>query len=259
MTTVGPALAAPAKRARWHHHPLVRRCLASLIAGYIRLIDHTGRWELVVAPAAAALIRDGRPFIVAFWHGRLLMMYPAWRRLLAEIGRQPGRRPPNPQAHVISSAHGDGQLIQLAVHRFGLKTLWGSSKRGGAKVLRAAIRVLEAGDVVVVTLMARAVRAARPAGDRLSRRQHGRPVVPITFASRHQRTFRSWDRFMLVRPFARGTLAVGEPVMAVEGDDTESRRLNNPLGRENSREIPAKIRPAVPSCRAVPPAAPGSC
>jgi hypothetical protein len=226
MTAIGPAIAAPEKRVRWHHQPLARRVLARLIAIYIRLIDRTGRWELLVAPAAAALIREQRPFIVAFWHGRLLMMYPAWRRLLAEIGRQPGLQAPKLQAHVISSAHGDGQLIQLAISRFGLKTLWGSSKRGGAKVLRAAIRVLEQGGVVVMTPDGpRGPRLRAQPGIAYLAGSTGVPVVPITFASHHQRTLKSWDRFMLVRPFARGTLAVGEPVVAVEGDDTESRRV----------------------------------
>ena len=78
-----PIAAAP-KRVRWHHRPKVRRFLAGLIASYIRVVDRTGRWKVSVPPATATLIREGQPFIGAFWHGRLLMIYPAWRRLLIE-------------------------------------------------------------------------------------------------------------------------------------------------------------------------------
>ena len=218
--TARPAIAAPRKKVRWHHRPMVRRVLAAMIAGYIRLIDRTGRWDVVAPPSTRALIREGRPFVGAFWHGRLLMVYPAWRRLVAEIGGTGGR-----QTYVISSSHGDGQLIQLAVNRFGIKTLWGSSRRGGVKVLREARRVLEEGNIVVMT-------PDGPRGPRM-RAQPGIaylagsanvPVVPVTFAAKRHRTFQSWDRFMLVWPFTSGVLAFGEPVLPTEHSETESRR-----------------------------------
>lgn len=221
MESAPPSIAAAPKRVRWHHRPKVRRILASLIAGYIRLVDRTGRWDVTFPPATAALIREGKPFIGAFWHGRLQMIYPAWRRLLVELGEDQRRQP-----YVISSAHGDGQLIQLATNRFGLKTLWGSSRRGGAKVLREAKRILSEGDIIVMT-------PDGPRGPRM-RAQPGIaylagsadvPVVPITFATRHERSFQSWDRFKLVRPFASGVLAFGEPLLPAVGNDTESRRL----------------------------------
>lgn len=220
MEHAGSAIAAAPKRVRWHHRPKVRRVLAGLIAGYIRLVDRSGRWEVTFPPATAALIREGKPFIGAFWHGRLLMIYPAWRRLLIELGEDQRRQP-----YVISSAHGDGQLIQLATNRFGLKTLWGSSRRGGAKVLREAKYVLSEGDIIVMT-------PDGPRGPRM-RAQPGIaylsgstdvPVVPITFATRRARTLRSWDRFKLVWPFASGVLAFGEPLLPTAGSDTESRR-----------------------------------
>lgn len=239
------------KKTRWHHRPRVRGVLAWLIAGYIGLIDRTGRWELRVPQATADLIREGRPFIFAFWHGRLLMVYPAWRRLLVDLGASQRRQP-----HVISSAHGDGQLIQLAVNRFGLKTLWGSSKRGGAKVLRKAQRVLNESGIVVMT-------PDGPRGPRM-RAQPGIaylassgevPVVPITFAAKRQRTLDSWDRFTLVWPFASGVLAFGEPIWPLEDVDTEShrRRIEErmiafaaEIDRRQGLEPIAPVAPAVP-------------
>ncbi len=220
MKPAGPAIDAAPKRVRWHHRPKVRRVLAGLIAGYIRLLDRTGRWDVTFPPATAALIREGKPFIGAFWHGRLLMIYPAWRRLHAELGQAQRRQP-----FVISSAHGDGQLIQLATNRFGLKTLWGSSRRGGAKVLREAKRALSNGDIIVMTPDGpRGPRMRAQPGVAYLSGSAGVPVVPITFAARRERTFRSWDRFKLVRPFASGILAFGEPLPPTAGSDTESRR-----------------------------------
>lgn len=221
MDSIGSVIATPRKRVRWHHRPWVRRTLAVLIAGYIRVIDRTGRWTMTFPPATAALMREGQPFIAAFWHGRLLMMYPAWRRFMHQLGDKQQR-----QLFVISSAHGDGQLIQLAVNRFGLKTLWGSSRRGGARVLREARRVLDEGHVIVMTPDGpRGPRMQAHPGIAYLAVRSGVPVVPMTFAAHRQRTLKSWDRFMLVWPFASGRLAFGEPVFPKVGEDTESCRL----------------------------------
>lgn len=220
MERARPAIAAKRKRVRWHHRPMVRRFLAGLIAGYIRLVDRTGRWQVTFPPATAELVREGRPFIGAFWHGRLLMIYPAWRRLLAELGEGQRRQP-----YVISSAHGDGQLIQLATSRFGLKTLWGSSRRGGAKVLVEAQRVLGEGDIIVMTPDGpRGPRMRAHPGVAYLAASAKVPVVPITFTARHQHTIKSWDRFMLAWPFSGGALAFGEPIPPAAKGDIESHR-----------------------------------
>lgn len=220
MDSVGPAIAASRQRVRWHHRPWVRQILAWLITGYIRLIDHTGRWKIALPPATAALIRDGRPFIGAFWHGRLLMAYPAWRRLFAKLGEEKQR------TYVIASLHGDGQLVQEAVGRFGMKALSGSSRRGGARVLREAKRVLQNGEIVVMTPDGpRGPRMRAQPGIAYLAGQVDVPVVPFTFATKRQRSLGSWDRFMLVWPFAKGMLAFGEPVLPAEDRDVESLRL----------------------------------
>lgn len=198
----------------------MQRVLAFLIAGYIRLVDRTGRWRIEYPEATAALVRSGRPFIGAFWHGRLLMMHPGWRRLLAELGARQQRQP-----YVISSAHGDGQLIQLATRRFGVKTLWGSSRRGGAKVLREAQRVLEEGDIVIMTPDGpRGPRMRAQPGIAYLASSTGVPVLQATFAARRRRIFQSWDRFMLVLPFTSGVIAFDEPIEPSREGDTEAGR-----------------------------------
>jgi lysophospholipid acyltransferase (LPLAT)-like uncharacterized protein len=208
------------QRVRWHHRPWVSSTLAWLAAGYIRLIDRTGRWQLDYPEATADLIRAGRPFIGAFWHGRLLMSYPAWRSMLTKLGVETW-----PDLYIISSAHGDGRLIQRAANRLGARTLWGSSRRGGAKVLREAQQVLEDGNILVITPDGpRGPRMRSQPGIAYLAQSTRVPVVPITFATRRQRTFNSWDRFMLVLPFARGTLAFGDPIEPPDGADTESYR-----------------------------------
>jgi lysophospholipid acyltransferase (LPLAT)-like uncharacterized protein len=217
---------------------MVQVVLARLTAAYIHLIDRTGRWELRCPPATVELIRSGQPFIGAFWHGRLLMMLPAWRMVLQAFKIRSTR-----QTHLISSDHGDGRLMQLTVHCFGVKTLVGSSRRGGAKALRDAKRVLNAGDIVIMTPDGpRGPRMHAQNGIAYLASKAGVPVVPATFATCRQRPFNSWDRFVLVLPFSRGMLVFGDPIHLPADSDLDAAR-GMIEGRLNS--LSAEIDEAV--------------
>jgi hypothetical protein len=212
----------PRRRPRWHHRPSVQAALAWLAASYIRLVHRTGRWELRYDPGAARLIRDRRPFIGAFWHGRMLMIAAAWRALLGELGVAEPLQP-----YVLSSDHRDGRMMARATRRFGLETVFGSTRHGRPSLLRAARRVLEQGQIAVFTPDGpRGPRMrAKPGVVRLAM-STGVPIVPITFAASNQRLLASWDRFALALPFARGVLAFGAPLeLGRDADPEAGRRL----------------------------------
>lgn len=205
-------------RVRWYHRPWALATFAWLAVFYIRLIDRTGRWQLVYTPATEMLIRQGRPFIGAFWHGRLLMSFPAWHSLRTKLGIRN-----HPDLYIIGSMHGDGQLVHHTARRLGARTLFGSSRRGGARVLREAKRVLEQGNILVMTPDGpKGPRMRLQPGIAYLARHTKVPVVPVTFAARRQHIFNSWDRFMLVWPFAHGTVAFGDPIELPADGDTES-------------------------------------
>ena len=204
---------------RWHHRPWAQATLSGLAAGYIRTISATGRWTLRCPPATVELVRARRPFIGAFWHGRMVMITTAWRTLVREAGVETPLQP-----YVVSSDHPDGRLMARATARFGLKTVFGSTKRG-ASLLKAARGVLADGQIAVVTPDGPRGPAliAKP-GIILLARTAAVPVVPITFAATPQLRMRSWDRFALPLPFARGILAFGAPIEVTRGDDPEAAR-----------------------------------
>jgi lysophospholipid acyltransferase (LPLAT)-like uncharacterized protein len=212
--------------------------LAWLAAGYIRLVHRTGRWELRYDPATARLIRARRPFIGAFWHGRMLLIAAAWRALLSELSIA---RPLQP--YVISSAHRDGRMMARATRRFGLETVFGSTRPGGVSLVRAARRVIEDGQIAVFTPDGpRGPPMRAKAGVVRLAIATGVPIVPITFAASNQRLLASWDRFALALPFARGVLAFGAPLeLARDADPEAGRRLLeerlNELTREADRAL----------------------
>jgi len=170
-----------------------------LVQLYVRLVYRTGRW-MVEGEAFPRTIRGaGEAFILAFWHGRLLMMPMAWQGLAP--------------MHMLISAHVDGRLIAGAVRYFDIDTVHGSSNDGGSAALRAMVRWLKAGDCVGITPDGPdgpAMRASR--GIVAVARLAGTPVVPLAYATKARRIMKSWDRFHLPLPFSRGIFIWGEPI-----------------------------------------------
>ena len=172
-----------------------------LVQAYIRIVYATGRWTVEGAAHPRAIREAGNGFILAFWHGRLLMMPMAWQHMAP--------------MHMLISAHVDGQLIAGAVRHFDIDTVHGSSNDGGSAALRAMVRWLRAGDCVGITPDGPdgpAMRASR--GIVAVARLAGAPIVPLAYATSGRRVLASWDRFHFPLPFSRGIFLWGEPINA---------------------------------------------
>ena len=56
----------------------VRQTLCWLGAHYIRFVRMTASWRVIGGDIPERFLATGKPFILAFWHGRLLMMPCCW-------------------------------------------------------------------------------------------------------------------------------------------------------------------------------------
>ena len=73
-------------------------------------------------------------FIASFWHGELVMQTFSYRKL-RKI----------PKLYILSSQHFDGDIMVEFYAKFGLKTIRGSSSRGGIRALIESIKVINSG------------------------------------------------------------------------------------------------------------------
>jgi lysophospholipid acyltransferase (LPLAT)-like uncharacterized protein len=198
----------------------LRRALCYSIHLYIRFVYATNRWTVEGSEYPSQLRAEGRPFILAFWHGRLMMIPMAWQRL-API-------------HMLISAHRDGRIIADAVAYFGVQTVTGSTRRGGSAALRTMVKALAAGDCVGIT-------PDGPAGPAMVAstgivnvaRLSGVPIVPIVFATSRRCLMRSWDRMQIALPFGRGVFIWGEPIEI--GDDLDEGGVERERKRVETR------------------------
>lgn len=176
------------------------RSLACAVAAlYTRFVHLTTRWQEVDKAKAAGLWEAQAPFIVAHWHGRIMMLAFAWRR--------------QSPIKMLISQHRDGELIAKTVAHLGVGAVRGSSSRDGAGALRAMVRLIKQGDCVGITPDGpRGPRMRASNGVISLARLCGVPIIPLSYSTSRRRVLGSWDRFTVALPFARGVFIWGEPI-----------------------------------------------
>mgnify|MGYP001806247771 FL=1 len=225
---------------RLSRNETLRRLLCWLGAQYIRLVHATSRWQVVGGEIPARHWDSGQTFILAFWHGRLLLMPYIWRY--------------DKPVHMLISHHRDGRLIADTIKHFGIETVSGSTNRGGSAALRGMLKVLKNGDYVGITPDGPRGPCQRvSAGIVTVARLAGVPIIPATYAVKRRRLLRTWDRFAMALPFTKGVFVWGRPIevprdaseaaMEALREDLES-RLNAITAAADSRMGHAALEPA---------------
>lgn len=181
----------------------MQRGLGWVGAHYIRFVHATSRWTVYGEAIPRRFWPEGKPFIAAFWHGRMLMTPYIWD--------------PKVKIRTLISGHSDGRLISRTIGHFGLSTIEGSTSRGGTAALRAILKTLAAGHCIGVTPDGpRGPRMRASLGIVNIARKAGVPIVPLTFSATRRRVTESWDRFIVALPFSRGVIIWGEPIWVAE-------------------------------------------
>ena len=148
---------------------LKRWLIPPLGSAAIRALGGTLRVRTLHADRIKTFWETGRPVIVAFWHGRQLMMPLCYG----------GSR-----LSILISEHRDGELIHRIVRRFGFDTVRGSTTRGGARALRQLVRLGRSGaDLAVTPDGPRGPRCVAQAGVVELAKLTGLPIIPLTFAA----------------------------------------------------------------------------
>lgn len=167
----------------------------------IRLLGATWRYEEVVEPGAVPGYQVPGPGVYAFWH----------RCLLAAAHRFRG----NDIAILISSSF-DGELIARTVERLGFRAVRGSSSRGGAAGLRGMQQAYVEGHRCAFTAdgpkgplylakpgAAQLASLVTAPGSVAARGGKGTWVGCFYLLPLRAWELRSWDRFLIPKPFSK--------------------------------------------------------
>ena len=201
-------------RARW------------LIAFAFRLFKiwaSTLRFEITDGAGIA-----GKPveqnFIGALWHNRLLIYPSVLRRFF-----------PNRPGAALISASRDGDLLADAIKRFGFDVVRGSSSRMGASAIMQLSEVLASHrDVVITPDGPRGPVYEIGPGIIFLAQKTGIAVLPMNVEYSSCWRVKSWDRFIIPKPFSKIRTIIGEPhrVSSTTNDaefEAERLRLQNAM------------------------------
>jgi lysophospholipid acyltransferase (LPLAT)-like uncharacterized protein len=193
--TVEPDEPPPSAKIRW----IVR--FGTLL---VRMLASTWRVRVIGDAGLRGERAEGRPVIITLWHGQMLPL----------LHRHRGER-----VAVLISEHRDGEIIARIAMALGHRTVRGSTTRGAGRALLSMVRQVESGqDIAVTPDGPRGPAKSFAAGALIVAQRTGAAIIPATVVARSAWRLRSWDRFMIPRPFTRVVISYGPAAHVQAGD-----------------------------------------
>jgi lysophospholipid acyltransferase (LPLAT)-like uncharacterized protein len=135
---------------------------------FIRFLHLTMNITYINRSEMEDMIKEGKNFIIAFWHGRLLMMPYSY----------PGKK-----IHILISHHKDGEYISQTMKRFGFSSVRGSTTRGAFSAVRKLLKVTNEGsDIAITPDGPRGPRHIAQMGVIELAKITSLPILPVTFS-----------------------------------------------------------------------------
>jgi lysophospholipid acyltransferase (LPLAT)-like uncharacterized protein len=173
------------------------RVMLFLGKGFLRALARTWRIRVVNAGYLLDLRRAERPFIFALWHGHLLPLL--WHH------REQG-------VLILISEHRDGEMVARAAESLGYGLIRGSTTRGADRALISLVRELNAGHEVAITPDGpRGPARTFAPGALVAAQRSDSFILPVAASADRAWRLRSWDSFVIPKPFARVTIAYAAP------------------------------------------------
>jgi len=212
---------------------LLLAAIPPIAALLIRALGMTLRYEDVFPPDTVNPIPGDEipgPTVYAFWHRSLLACAHRFR---------------NKQIAILISQSFDGELIARTVELLGFKAIRGSSSRGGAAGLRGMAEAYTAGHRCAITADGPRgpAQVAKPGTAQLAHLVEAPWVGTFNAIPLNAWELRTWDRFLIPKPFSKVLLTfpthvpTGTPDLqsAIQHSLEESVRMGASSGGPPSR------------------------
>jgi lysophospholipid acyltransferase (LPLAT)-like uncharacterized protein len=179
----------------------------------MRLMYAIARPHVVNPEVFKEVTESRKPVILPIWHGRMLFPIIHHR----DMGIVP-----------LISMSRDGEMISKTIERLGYGSIRGSSSKRSKEALQEMEAILKKdGSIVAITPDGpRGPRHSVKPGVIHLARETGAVILSMSFSAQKPKVLRSWDKFLLWRPFSRLILIYGEPIsFDKSGDFDEQKEL----------------------------------
>jgi lysophospholipid acyltransferase (LPLAT)-like uncharacterized protein len=179
----------PTRRVRW---------LARLGTALVRVLGFTWRVRVFHDHDVRRCRSTKQPIVFMLWHGELLPLLYHHR---------------NEGVVVMISEHADGEIIARIAENLGFGTVRGSTSRGAARALLGAARaVTEGHDLAVTPDGPRGPAKSIAPGSAVVAQRTGAAVIGVSASVRRAWRLKSWDSFLIPKPFATVHIAYSDEV-----------------------------------------------
>jgi lysophospholipid acyltransferase (LPLAT)-like uncharacterized protein len=173
----------------------------------LSLWSRTLRIQFVNKEIPDRLASEGKNVIYAFWHGRQFMLFHTHR---------------NTGIVIPASESRDGEIQAGILKRFGFDVVRGSSKRKGDRALLGLVDRLRKGKNLALAVDGPRgpVYEAKQGVTYMAGKLDKQIVPAVTSAKSYWILEKIWDKYLLPKPFTRGIIMFGEPII-VKGTGEE--------------------------------------
>lgn len=173
------------------------RVRAGLVSAGVFGLRATLRIEILHPEHEKSVLSRGLPVIYTLWHGRLIL--PTMVHVREGMV-------------TMASRSKDGEIIARWLVRHGYVAARGSTGKGGGSALQEMVECVRAGRTAALTVDGPKgpPRVVQPGVLRLAR-ETGAWILPHAYSCTRPLFLRSWDSYMIPKPFSRCVVGYGEP------------------------------------------------
>lgn len=178
---------------------IYRNILPWIGLAVIKLLSFTCRMKIENPEYEEEIIRNGKRPIYISWHQRFFpgIYFLSKRKPIA----------------IIISLSRDGDFISGIVKILGWTPVRGSSSRGGVRALKEIRRLAdEKYSIGHIVDGPRGPFGVVKPGLLMIARTSEMPILPVIFSFEKKWTFKSWDKYMLPKPFSKILVRFGEAI-----------------------------------------------
>ena len=176
----------------------IQQLLALFTVVYIKLVALTSSIIIKNIESPQFYWKNNKPFILAFWHSQLMMISYCWNS--------------ESKINILASGHSDGRFGAIVGKYFKLNNIPTSSNEKSTS-LKPVFTLLKNSQCIGIT----------PDGPRGPNQKVSDgiikiskatqvPIIPIGFASSKFRKLKSWDSFLITKPFSKCVFVWGKTI-----------------------------------------------
>ena len=177
----------------------IQNILGFLTFLYISTVKFTSSFNYVNQSIPEEYWKKQKPFIMAFWHGQLLMIGHSWKA--------------DKRINILASSHSDGRFGAIVGRYFNLNNI--PTRTNNKKTsLRPIYELVKNKNYIGITPDGpRGPKETVSEGVIKIAKSLNIPIIPIGFWSSKNFKLKSWDSFLITMPFSKCSFVWNEPLI----------------------------------------------